>query len=178
MRAPAPCLLLASLLVAVPHVARADAASVCAAHADASTASQAAKNSAKPDWVLDHYVRSASQEREWAVMVDCNHPGAPEQIRLVPGWHGTRAAKLPAQSVSALRPAQPTVIRAGTPVVVVNVPGAAVTMNLTGVAVNSAQVGQMIRVRLDAFHSLVSGIVRGPETVELVAAVQTQWGQL
>lgn len=157
-----------------PCAARAAASPVCASHG-AQTASQAVA----PDWVLDHYVRSASDGREWAVMVDCNHPGAPERMRLAPG---RPAAKTPEPSggravAAPFVIAPPVVIRAGTPVTVVNTPDAAVTMNLTGVAATSAQVGQMIRVRLAVFHALVSGVVRGPGTVELVSAVRPQWGQ-
>lgn len=178
MRGSASCWFAVALAAscAVPSGARADAASVCAAR-------PAAAPSAKSDWVLDHYIRSAAEGREWAVMVDCNHPGAPERMQLAPGWRVAKvtkhaavqtAADAPSRPHAAAAPVAPTVfIRAGSPVVVVNAPGAVMTMRLTGVAAGSAPVGSVIRVRLQAFHALIEGLVLGPGRVQLIAAVHS-----
>lgn len=187
MRASISCfsaMALAAASCAVPLHARAEAASVCAARPANSSTRQAATKASKSDWVLDHYVRSASQGREWAVMVDCNHPGAPERMQLVPGWRPVKVTK-PADGRNAIdtsshspEPVAPTaIIRAGSPVVVVNAPGAAMTMRLTGVAVDSAPVGSVIRVRLQAFHALIDGVVLAQGKVQLIAAVHSQWGR-
>lgn len=117
-------------------------------------------------------------------MVDCNHPGAPERMQLVPGWRPVKVTNPAAEqnatgayphSVEAAKPK--TFIRAGSPVVVVNAPGAVMTMRLTGVAVGSAATGSVIRVRLQAFHALIDGLVLGPGEVQLIAAVHSQWAR-
>lgn len=172
-------ILLILLVVAVLSAAsRASASTVCA-----SQAAGAAAPPATPDWVVDHYVRSFTGKREWAVMIDCNHPSAPERMQPVSGAVAQREVKFtPARRATAqfgARPesASPVVIRYGSPVVVVSAPNATMTMRLTGVAEGTAPAGRMIRVRLTVFHALVNGIVRDANTVELVGAVQSRWGR-
>ncbi|HZD50377.1 MAG TPA: flagella basal body P-ring formation protein FlgA, partial [Silvibacterium sp.] len=117
---------------------------------------------------VDHYLSDPVLGRKWAVMVDCRHPGWPPRAVEVPlGLLGTRAEMRPATDW----PRAPR-SRAATPAVESGArvelwsEGAA-SIHLSGVALDSASVGQEIRVRAGVNGKALRGVVRGPRSVEL-----------
>ena len=160
------------------------ALAAASAHASVCDAASGDKT-AQPRWRVDHYAYDASLKRDWEVLVDCNHPGAPARIKLAPeGTHMTRAAKAApveqgpksAQAVANSQPA-PVVIRAGADVEVLSAPGSPARILLSGTAMEMGRVGQDIRVRIDASGRFLQGTVRGPHSVELAAAAKPVWGK-
>lgn len=61
-------------------------------------------------------------------------------------------------------------VKAGTAVEVRNAVNGMVSIRMAGTAMQSASMGQTIRVRLNSEGSFVYAIVRGPHVVELAAA--------
>src|SRR5690348_7426429 len=119
---------------------------------------------AQPRWRVDHYVYDASLKRDWEVLVDCDHLGAPARMKLAPeGMHrtlGANAARTaiaapveeepkPAHHVANPQPA-PVVLRAGADVEVSSAPGSPARILLSGTAMEMGRVGQDIRVRINA----------------------------
>lgn len=139
----------------------------------------------QPRWRIDHYVYDASLKRDWEVLVDCEHPGVPARMRLAPvGAHRTRAANAtpveqepkPAQPVANSQPT-PVVIKAGADIEVSSAPGSPARILLSGTAMEMGRVGQDIRVRINASGRFLSGIVRGPHSVELASVAKPAWGK-
>ncbi|HEX3472917.1 MAG TPA: hypothetical protein VHT28_17190 [Silvibacterium sp.] len=113
--------------------------------------------------VVDHYVFDATLKRSWAVMIDCRHPDWPAQaIEIRPAVSTSPAAS--AALATAPRPSIP-VIRSGSPVELWQ--DGKAHIQLSGIAMESAIVGQSIQVRAGLGSSLLRGIVRGPHSVEL-----------
>ena len=146
---------------------------------------------AQSRWRIDHYVYDASLKRDWEVLVDCGHPGAPARMKLAPeGVHRTLGANAARATSTALveqetkhaQPAansQPTpvVIRAGADVEVSSAPGSPARILLSGTAMEMGRAGQDIRVRINASGRFLRGVVRGPHSVELAAAAKPAWGK-
>jgi len=145
----------------------------------------------QPRWRIDHYVYDASLKRDWEVLVDCEHPGAPARMRLAPeGVHRTLGANAvrttsatpveqetkPAQPVANSQPT-PVVIKAGADIEVSSAPGSPARILLSGTAMEMGRVGQDIRVRINASGRFLSGIVRGPHSVELASVAKPAWGK-
>jgi hypothetical protein len=147
-------------------------------------------------WRVDHYAYDASLKRDWEVLVDCDHPGAPARIKLAPAGahppirdeaHVADAARVAnaAQGEQEKELIQhfanpqppPITIKAGTAVEVSSAPNAPARILLSGTAMETGRLGQQIRVRVHASGRLLSGIVRGPHSVELAAAAQPAWGK-
>jgi hypothetical protein len=156
---------LAILVSALALAAVAARASVCPAPA----------KTAPPRWTFDHYVYDASLRKEWAVYVDCNHPSAPARMELAPDIAGrlqpakSAAGKPNASSASGA-------VKAGSAVEVSNSAAAPAGIRLSGTAMETAFPGQPIRVRLSVGGRFVTGLVRGPHSVELIAAAKPLWG--
>ncbi len=139
----------------------------------------------QPHWRIDHYVYDASLKRDWEVLVDCDHPGAPARMELAPeGAHLTRAANaapVEQEPKSAQPPANsqpaPVVIKAGADIEVSSAPDLPARILLSGTAMEMGRVGQEIRVRIDASGRFLRGTVRGPHSVELAAAAEPVWGK-
>lgn len=151
-------------------------ASACAA---AGTKSPA--QTTKPHWVLDHYVYDASLREDWAVLVDCNHSAAPARMKLVPNTVGSAQATQRSKTLAAVR-IQATIragvkaeIKSGTAVEVLSGANQPASILLSGTAMETAFFGQPIRVRLSASGNFVRGLVRGPHTVQLIAAAKPLW---
>jgi len=140
---------------------------------------------AQPRWRVDHYVYDASLRRDWEVLVDCDHPGAPARMKPAPvGAHITRAANavpVEQETKSAQHVANsqlaPVVIRTGADVEVSSAPGSAARILLSGTAMEMGRLGQEIRVRIDASGRFLQGTVLGPHSVELAAAAKPAWGK-
>jgi hypothetical protein len=140
---------------------------------------------AQSRWRVDHYVYDASLKRDWEVLVDCEHPGAPARMKLAPeGTHITRAASAARveQGPKAAPPAAnsqlaPVVIRTGADVEVSSAPGSPARILLSGTAMEMGRAGQDIRVRINASGRFLRGVVRGPHSVELAAAAKPAWGK-
>jgi hypothetical protein len=160
------------------------ALAAASAHASVCDAPSGDKT-AQPRWRVDHYVYDASLKRDWEVLVDCDHPGAPARMKLAPvGAHITRAANAvpveqetkSAQHVANSQPT-PVVIKAGADIEVSSAPGSPARILLSGTAMEMGRVGQDIRVRINASGRFLSGIVRGPHSVELASVAKPAWGK-
>ncbi len=101
------------------------------------------------------------------MLVDCNHREAPAQMKLASGSAHILAAKH--DNLSSIA------IYAGTAVEVSSSAGAPAVIHLSATAAETAFLGQPIRVRLSANGHFVTGLVRGPHLVELVAASRPSW---
>ena len=167
---------LAILLLVLPLAAA--RASVCAA----GTAPPA--HALKPLWVIDHYVYDASLKEDWAVLVDCNHPAAPAQMKLASNIRGKGQVTQRATASHTKNPAPVRIpstaaaeIKSGTAVEVLNGANQPASICLTGTAMETAFLGQPIRVRLSATGNFVRGLVRGSHSVELTAVAKPLWGE-
>lgn len=145
-------------------------ASVC----NASAAAKPHVQTAKPHWTLDHYVYDASLHQDWAVLVDCSHPASP--ARMTPAQNTqSREHRSRAQSAAPVRPQ--VSVKTGTTVDVLNAADDPASFHLAGTALETAFVGQPIRVRLGASGNMVRALVRGPHSVELAAEAKPSWGE-
>lgn len=136
-------------------------------------------------WRVDHYVYDAALHRDWAVLANCAHPAAPARMQLTAradeNAHENKDAitVLPeARRDKASRDSAPApCVKAGDALEVSNPANSIVSMQLSGIAMQSASLGQTIRVRLNPEGSFVHAIVRGPHRVELAAANSRVWRQ-
>jgi hypothetical protein len=138
----------------------------------ASSRHQTAASAAIPCWTLDHYVYDASLHQDWEVLIDCNHPEAPAQIKLT---QNTRRAQVTRRTKSQLPVL--VAIHAGAAVEVSSAADSPASIRLYGTAMETAFDGQPIRVRLNVSGHFVSGLVRGPHAVQLVPAAKPLWRQ-
>lgn len=148
------------------------APALIAAHAHASVCESAKKGATPQRWEIDRYIYDASLKQDWEVLVDCDHPAAPGRMKLTPNTSGHPQIAKPAPSPSA-----PPVIKVGGTVEVASAPGSRAAIRLSGTALETAFAGQPIRVRLSAGNRLVTGLVRGPHSVELAAASRPRWSE-
>lgn len=133
-----------------------------------------APEDALPRWTLDHYVYDASLKRDWAVLIDCNHPAAPARMSLA----SSATASLQIDKSMARndkRNVAPIIVKAGTAVEVSNSMNARTAMRLSGIATQTGFLGQSIRIRLNASGRFITGLVRGPHSVELASAAKPLW---
>jgi hypothetical protein len=125
--------------------------------------------------VVDHYRFDAELKLSWAAMVDCRHPEWPARLVIVdavPDEHGGR--RNPGGSMPADRAVTaPIRIASGSRVDVWR--GGEQQIRLSGVAVESAMVGQPIHVRAGLGNTPLRGIVRGPHSVELTEENKAGW---
>ena len=151
------------LVFALPFAVLHAHASACAAREKAAT----------QRWAIDHYIYDASLKQDWEVLVDCDHPTAPARMKLAPNTAGRlqSAKRFPSGAVKAA-----SIITAGSAVEVSAAPGSPATIQLSGTALQTVFAGQPIRVRLSAGNRLVTGLARGPHSVELAAAAAPRWG--
>ncbi|HET8637941.1 MAG TPA: flagella basal body P-ring formation protein FlgA [Acidobacteriaceae bacterium] len=144
----------------------------------------------QPRWRVDHYVYDASLKRDWEVLVDCDHPGAPARMKLAPKGAHALVQNAPRDISNVARAEQdsetaphanpqpaPVVIRTGAAVEVSSAPGSPARILLSGTAMEMGRLGQHIRVRIDASGRFLQGTVRGPHSVELAAAAKPAWGK-
>lgn len=131
-----------------------------------------------PRWRVDHYVYDASLKRDWAVLADCEHPGAPARMELLPKGRREPAVGT-AHNRQLLKPVNPqthaVAVKAGASVEVSSAPDAPARILLAGTAMQTAFAGQPIRVRINASGRFVRGIALGPHSVELAASVRPSW---
>ena len=154
-------ILVVTLPLAVSHAH----VSVCAAREKAAT----------QRWVIDHYIYDASLKQDWEVLVDCDHPAAPARLKLALNTSDRpqSAKRFPSSPVKTAAP----IIKAGSTVEVSGAPGSSAAIQLSGTALETAFAGQPIRVRLSAGNRLVTGLVRGPHSVELASATKALWSR-
>jgi hypothetical protein len=146
------------LLSAYPHAyCLADKMPVCEA---------LPKSPPSPSLIIDHYVTDAVLKCTWALVVDCAHPHWPPRIRDVPSGADTdaRPRKTP-PSVTSASVRSPDVQR-GSRVDLWSEGSPAI--RLSGVALESAAVGQQIKVRAGLGINPLCGKVSGPGSVELI----------
>jgi hypothetical protein len=139
-------------------------------------------------WEVDHYVYDSSLHRDWEVLVNCDRPDAPARIELAPaGVRGIVGAPIrnvrrvsresAIRNGASLLPARPLSIKAGAAVEVSSAAHARASILFSGTATQSALAGQVIRVRLKPSGKFVTGIVRGPHSVELAPVAKPSWGK-
>lgn len=148
--------------------------------ASAACAQPSSSTSAHPRWTVDHYVYDASLKRDWAVLVDCEHPGAPARMKLLPkGVHESidRAARAGQFMKTANPKPRTAAVKAGAAVEVSSALNAPVRILLAGTAMQTALAGQSVRVRLAASGRFIRGIALGPHSVELASVAQASWGK-
>jgi len=122
--------------------------------------------------VVDHYFFDAALKKNWAIKVDCAHPERPGTIIEAdsgPGESHQQAAPIPASKL------QSEFIRAGSTVEIWKTGNAQI--RLVGTALDSAPIGQSIRVRAGLGSHVLRGIVRGADSVELTGNNQMPWGE-
>lgn len=149
------------------------------------------------EFKFEHYVTDRALGRSWAVLADRAHPERPwievpldtpgtvvrpeESAKAFPsspqsGIAGkmTLAA---AQFHNAPAPvAAPRIVLPGTRVTVWQATGDA-RIELSGTATDSAALGGVVHVRTAPGRALLTGIVRGPGSVELTGLARQQWSQ-
>jgi hypothetical protein len=134
----------------------------------------AAPADATPRWTLDHYVYDASLKRDWAVLIDCGHPAAPARMSL-----GSNAASGLQSSKRTARnhpgDLAPIMVKAGTAVEVSNSINAHATLRLSGIAMQTAFLGQPIRIQLAASGRFITALVRGSHSVEMASSAKPLW---
>jgi Chaperone for flagella basal body P-ring formation len=124
--------------------------------------------------VVDHYFFDAPLKKDWAVKVDCAHPERPgmiSEVDLGPGESHQKAALI---SAPKLKP-ETQLIRAGSMVEIWKTGNAQI--RLVGTALDSAPIGQSIRVRAGLGNHVLRGIVRGADSVELTGNNEMPWGE-
>ena len=126
-------------------------------------------------WTVAHYVYDASLKQDWEVLIDCDHPAAPARLKLALNTSDRpqSAKRFPSSPVKTAAP----IIKAGSTVEVSGAPGSSAAIQLSGTALETAFAGQPIRVRLSTGNRLVTGLVRGPHSVELAAAATPRWSE-
>lgn len=135
---------------------------------------------AHPRWMVDHYVYDASLKRDWAVLVDSEHPSAPARMELLPDGRREPAVRADhgRQFLKSANPQTRAVaVKAGASVEVSSAPDAPARILLAGTAMQTAFAGQPVRVRINASGRFVRGIALGPHSVELAASAQSSWGK-
>lgn len=145
------------------------------------------KKTTQSRWRVDHYAHDASLKRDWAVLVDCDHPGAPARMKLAPRGEHAPVQNVPVGGVRVARvihgegklefvkPQPPIAVKAGAAVEVSNAPEAPARILLSGTAVETARLGQPVRVRLNLSGRFVQGIAQGPHSVELAGMALPAW---
>lgn len=135
-------------------------------------------------WRVDRYVYDPSLQREWKVLLDCDHPAAPARIELVSATReakpkqATKVAQGAASEAAKTSTSSPAPIKAGEIVEVSSPAHSLAIISIQGVAMQTAFPGQKIRVRLSVSGHFVNGFVRGSHSVELAgAAAMPSWGK-
>ena len=124
--------------------------------------------------VVDHYFFDAALKKDWAVKVDCAHPERPGVIVAAdsaPGESPQKSASIPAPKVQS----ETQFVRAGSMVEIWKTGNAQI--RLVGTALDSAPIGQSIRVRAGLGSRVLRGIVRGVDSVELTGNNAMPWGE-
>ncbi len=125
--------------------------------------------------VVDHYRFDAELKLSWAAMVDCRHPEWPARLVIVDAVPDERGGRrnpvggMPEDRAAAA----PIRIASGSRVDVWRV--GEQQIRLSGVALESAMLGQLIHVRAGLGNAPLRGIVRGPHSVELAEENKTGW---
>jgi hypothetical protein len=115
--------------------------------------------------VVDHYFFDPVLRNSWAVVVDCAHPERPAQMMPAHDPHEMAGADRNAFQAAQLRPW----LRAGSAVRAWR--AGAVRIELSATAIESAPVGSKVKVRIRAGGTILEGVVRGADSVELTAGV-------
>lgn len=124
------------------------------------------KSPPSPSLVIDHYVTDSVLKRTWALVIDCGHPHWPPRIRDVPSGADTAARpQTNPPSVTSASARSPDVQRGSRVKLWSEGPPA---IRLSGIALESAVVGQQIKVRAGLDVNPLCGKVSGPGSVKLI----------
>jgi hypothetical protein len=123
-------------------------------------------------YLVDHYLSDPVLKRSWAVMIDCRHPGWPAQaVEVQAAGAGTRPLSV-SQGMNTGPSARPApAVHSGSRVELWSDGDARI--RLSGIALESAIVGQPVRVRAGLGATPLSGTVRGAHSVELTEGSKT-----
>lgn len=129
---------------------------------------------------VERYLYDATLHRSWAMVRDCSHPERPAWLLptddAIPDAAMSQAGTVELQERPHAAYAKTGVwVRGGARVVLWRTSGD-VQIQLTGIALESAPLGAELAVRIGMQGAVVRGIVRGPDSVELITA-PLQWGQ-
>ncbi|MBT9330312.1 flagella basal body P-ring formation protein FlgA [Paracidobacterium acidisoli] len=116
------------------------------------------------------YWEDAGLHRRWAMMIDCAHPDHPALF--MPSQETPAAGDAQSMEAARITPSSPQVTN-GMRVTLWQRESAA-DMRLTGTALEAGHSGQKIRVRTGLSGTVLTGVVRGPASVELLPAA-TGW---
>jgi len=112
------------------------------------------------------YFTDSSLHQRWVVVVDCRHPEHPASLIAIP-------ARVNRDVDNSAPVAGPEVL-SGMQVRLWS-SGNGAEMQFTGVAMEAAYVGKMVRVRTGFRGTVLSGVVRGPGSVELIKSRDWKW---
>jgi hypothetical protein len=117
------------------------------------------------DPAVDHYIFDPVLKRSWVVMTDCLHPAWPAHAIETQMNRGEMERLLVAPAKADGSQISAPIVASGSRIEVWRDGGARI--RLSGIALESAAVGQPIRVRAGLGSTPLRGIVRGPRSVEL-----------
>jgi hypothetical protein len=121
---------------------------------------------------VHHYFTDSSLDRRWAVVIDCQHPERPASLVMAPAKEYGRVDRASRSETSGA----PPLVTAGAHVRLWSARNGA-EIQLEGIALGSASVGEMLRVRAGLKGTVLDGVVRGPGSVELAVRGQGDWGK-
>lgn len=121
---------------------------------------------------IDHYFFDAALNKKWAVEVDCAHPERPAVIAEADSQEKHSGSE---KTPSPVARQEAEFVRAGSTVDLWK--KGSTQIQLSGVALDSAPVGQSIRVRAGLGNHVLHGVVRGSKSVELADRGDAQWGE-
>ena len=126
--------------------------------------SPALETPSSPLFVIDHYVTDSALRRSWAIVIDCMHPQWPPELLEIRSSTGTGPSQ--AMFPVAVNGASSSIVKQGTRVEVWS--GGPTTIRLSGIALESAALGQPIKVRAGLGIRPLCGRVRGENSVQLM----------
>lgn len=122
----------------------------------------------------DHYITDTILHRRWAVVMDCRHPERPWTLREVV-WEKKASAVTVRKTETEKSGHGRQLIPAGAKVRIWRNAGGA-SIELSGIALDTADLGQTIHVRTGPRGTVLEGKVSGAGSVELSALAKWQSG--
>lgn len=124
------------------------------------------KSPTSPSLIIDHYVTDFVLKRTWALVIDCGHPQWPPLIRALPSGADTVARPQTNPPPVTFASARSPDVQRGSRVELWSEGPPAI--RLSGIALESAVVGQQIKIRAGLGVNPLCGKVSGPGSVKLI----------
>ena len=121
---------------------------------------------------IDHDLTDPVLKRGWKVIIDCRHPDWPPRvIEVGPALEALKTATRgtgdsPVVAIVSTPLALAPVIKVGSKVELWS--ETPVRLHLSGIALDTAGIGQRIHVRVRISGKRLDGVVRGPQSVQLM----------